>query len=93
MDLSLGGAAIELREWPDEESGGVIGLLRDGERYLIPFDLASSEDVMQGILLHVRFKDVDRRVKVFLRELENKWSAEFRESQRFLAGRPNDVAS
>jgi hypothetical protein len=92
IDLSLGGAAIELDSWPDK-TPGTLGLLKDGERYLMPFSTVGAESIMRGALIHARFEPLDGRCEAFLAHLLTESLKEFQASQRFLAGRANNVAS
>ena len=90
VDLSMGGAAIQLGAWPDQRRG-TLGFLDDGERYLTPFTAVGTDATMQGVLLHTRFEALDGRCEAFLAELLTTSVMEFKASQRFLTKRPNDL--
>lgn len=87
VDLSLGGAAIEMDAWPDDESG-MLGLLSDGLRYLIPFVVVGVDDTMGGVLVHAKFDNIGQRFRAFLSEILASAAIDFEASQRYLARRP-----
>ena len=91
VDLSMGGAAIQAQAWPKSHSGK-LGLIGHGQRYLIPFTVTGTEPVMEGVVIHAKFGDLDRRSREFLSELMTASMSEFEASQRYLAMRPNDLA-
>lgn len=86
VDLSRGGAAVELDAWSGEDRG-MLGLLGDGLRYLIPFTVVDVESTFKGALLHVKFEDVDPRCITFLAETLAGAEAEFEAAQKHLARR------
>jgi PilZ domain len=89
LDLSLGGAAIEMGDWP-EDKRGMLGLLGDGLRYLIPFVVVGVETTMRGTLVHAEFDGIDERCEAFLADLLESAEVDFGHSQWILANRPND---
>ena len=90
VDLSMGGAAVQMQSWSGKTSGK-LGVIGRGERYLIPFVVTGTETVMQGVIVHAKFGDLDRRSREFLTELMAASMSEFEASQRYLAMRPNDL--
>ena len=89
LDLSMGGAAIQTSQWPDGGTG-TLGLLVHGERHFFPFIAVGIDPVMQGVIVHAKFTQVERRCRAVLAELMTVSLSEFEASQRYLAMRPND---
>lgn len=88
VDLSSGGAGIELNAW-NGDNRGTLGLLGGGHRYLIPFVVVGEETTLRGVLLHVKFEEVDPRCKSFLAETLEEAATDFEATQKDLAQRPD----
>jgi hypothetical protein len=89
VDISRNGAALETGAWTERKFALV---LHDGAvRVEIPCEVVAVETVLSNTVLHVRFGELpDGLVASWLGAIVAKARREFKEAQRYLAGRPDD---